>query len=59
MSRPAPIEINTPEVRRAISDALHDELEGVCSRVHITQAVARVFVVMDRASVGDIPKEHL
>lgn len=42
-------EINTPEVRRAISDALVDEL-GYSTALAV--AAAKVFVILDRASAG-------
>jgi hypothetical protein len=42
-------EINTPEVRQAISAAVHDELGSDARASHLT---GQVFVILDRASAG-------
>lgn len=46
-----PVEVNTPQVREAISAAIHEVLYGLPGAV-ATQAAGKVFVILDRASAG-------
>lgn len=47
-----PREINTPQVRQAISAAIHNEV-SVSGGAHL--ATAAVFVILDLASAGQLP----
>ncbi len=49
---PIPVEINTPRVRKQMSDLLHGQLAGSMPPERIAEITGALFVLMNRASAA-------
>lgn len=52
---PTPVEINTPRVRRQMSDLVHGQLTGSIPPEQIRDLLGAIFVLMNRASARPGP----